>query len=95
MNLRKKYVSDSVTLLKAVSHPVRFSIILCLHENYNLTVTQLTDKLSIEQPVVSLHLGVLRNCNIIGVEKAGKKSIYSIYNHSVRQIVYMIYNSQK
>ena len=95
MNLQKNCIIDSASLLKAVGHPVRLSIILCLQENFNLTVTELTTKLSIDQPVVSLHLGILRKSGIICVEKVGKKSIYSILNHSVKQIVCMMYNSQK
>ena len=95
MNEHNKNIHDSAALLKAVGHPIRLNIILSLQDNYALTVSDLVDLLSIDQPVMSLHLGILRNCNIIKVEKVGKQSIYSISNHSIKQIVSVIYNAQK
>ena len=95
MNDHSKHIHDSAALLKAVGHPIRLSIILSLQDNYALTVSDLVDLLSIDQPVMSLHLGILRNCNIINAEKVGKQSIYSISNHSIKQIVSVIYNTQK
>lgn len=95
MNEHNKYIHDSAALLKAVGHPIRLSIILSLQDNHALTVSDLVDLLSIDQPVMSLHLGILRNCNIINAEKVGKQSIYSISNHSIKQIVSVIYNAQK
>ena len=95
MNEHNKYINDSAALLKAVGHPIRLSIILSLQDNHSLTVSDLVDLLLIDQPVMSLHLGILRNCNIIKAEKVGKKSIYSISNNSIKQIVSVIYNSQK
>jgi ArsR family transcriptional regulator len=95
VNEHNKYIHDSAALLKAVGHPIRLSIILSLQDNHALTVSDLVDLLSIDQPVMSLHLGILRNCNIINAEKVGKQSIYSISNHSIKQIVSVIYNTQK
>jgi ArsR family transcriptional regulator len=95
VNEHNKYIHDSAALLKAVGHPIRLSIILSLQDNHALTVSDLVDLLSIDQPVMSLHLGILRNCNIINAEKVGKQSIYSISNHSIKQIVSVIYNAQK
>jgi ArsR family transcriptional regulator len=95
VNEHNKYIHDSAALLKAVGHPIRLSIILSLQDNHALTVSDLVDLLSIDQPVMSLHLGILRNCNIINAEKLGKQSIYSISNHSIKQIVSVIYNTQK
>lgn len=95
MNEHNKYIHDSAALLKAVGHPIRLSIILSLQDNHALTVSDLVDLLSIDQPVMSLHLGILRNYNIINAEKVGKQSIYSISNHSIKQIVSVIYNAQK
>ena len=84
----------SSSLLKSVGHPIRVKIILTLADYTEMTVTELTQFLKIEQPVMSLHLAVLRNANIIIVRKQGKKSMYSILDSSVLQAVQIIYHSR-
>ena len=95
MNKYNKHINHSASLLKSVGHPIRLSIILCLSDYEHLTVTELSDLLSIDQPVMSLHLGVLRRCNVIKVEKVGKNSMYSTSNISIKQIVSIVCNAQK
>ena len=84
----------SSSILKSVGHPIRVKIILALADYTEMTVTELTQFLKIEQPVMSLHLAVLRNANIIIVKKQGKKSMYSILDRSVLQAVQIIYHSR-
>lgn len=84
----------SSSILKSVGHPIRVKIILALADYTEMTVTELTQFLKIEQPVMSLHLAVLRNANIIIVKKQGKKSMYSILDSSVLQAVQIIYHSR-
>ena len=84
----------SSSILKSVGHPIRVKIILALADYTEMTVTELTQFLKIEQPVMSLHLAVLRNANIIIVRKQGKKSMYSILDSSVLQAVQIIYHSR-
>ena len=84
----------SSSLLKSVGHPIRVKIILTLADHTEMTVTELTQFLKIEQPVMSLHLAVLRNANVIIVRKQGKKSMYSILDSSVLQAVQIIYHSR-
>ena len=87
-------IKQSASLLKAIGHPIRVEIILCLSQNRNLTVTELCNRLSIHQPILSLHLAVLRKQNVIKVKKEGKKSIYSILDISVKQITSIIYHTR-
>lgn len=84
----------SSSILKSVGHPIRVKIILALADYTEMSVTELTQFLKIEQPVMSLHLAVLRNANIIIVKKQGKKSMYSILDSSVLQAVQIIYHSR-
>ena len=88
-------IESSSTLLKSIGHPIRVNIILTLADQTEMTVTELTQFLKIEQPVMSLHLAVLRKANIIIVKKQGKKSMYSILDRSVQQAVQIIYHSRK
>tara|TARA_Y100000739_G_C20228747_1_gene293407 strand:- start:239 stop:532 length:294 start_codon:yes stop_codon:yes gene_type:complete len=93
--INKEYkINQTASLLKAIGHPIRVDIILCLSQNRNLTVTELCNNLNIHQPILSLHLGVLRKQRVITVKKAGKKSIYSISDNSVTQIINIIYHTR-
>ena len=88
-------IIQSAVLLKSIGHPIRVQIIIALSEKSVMTVTQLSDYLNIDQPVMSLHLAVLRNKHVIQVKKQGKKSLYSIADISVKQIINIIYHSRK
>ena len=93
--INKEYkIKQTASLLKAIGHPIRVKIILCLSRNRNMTVTELCNDLSIHQPILSLHLAVLRKQNVIKVKKQGKQSIYSISDISVKQIISLIYHTR-
>jgi len=85
----------SASLLKAIGHPIRVQIILTLANHGDMTVTELTENLQIDQPIVSLHLAVLRKSNVILATKKGKQSVYSILDCSVQQVVSIIYYTRK
>ncbi len=94
MTSNSQHIINSASILKSIGHPIRIQIIILLGQYTKMTVTQLSEKLDIEQPVMSLHLGVLRKKNIIQSIKEGKQSIYSINDVSVKQVVNMIYNTR-
>ena len=83
---------ESAALLKSIGHPIRIKIIRALTHHSSMTVTELSAYLSIDQPIMSLHLGVLRKCNVIKAIKSGKQSFYSISDISTKQIVNIAYH---
>ena len=91
----ENHIIKAAALLKSLGHPIRVSIIIALSEHSVMTVTQLSHYLHIDQPIMSLHLAVLRNQNTIQVKKEGKQSFYSIQDVSVKQIINIIYYSRK
>ena len=91
----KNQISKAAILLKSIGHPIRVSIIISLSQNSVMTVSQLSDHLDVDQPVMSLHLAILRNLKIIQVQKKGKQSLYSIKETSIKQAVNIVYHSIK
>ncbi|MBF25109.1 MAG: transcriptional regulator [Flavobacteriales bacterium] len=87
-------ISKTASLLKSLGHPIRLRIIIALSRNTSMTVTDIIYDLSIDQPIISLHLSILRKNNVIKVKKEGKKSFYSIHDKSVKQIVNIAYHSR-
>ncbi len=95
MENKQDSILAAAKLLKSIGHPIRVKIIIALSQNGSMTVTKISNYLSIHQPVISLHLAVLRKQNVITVKRDGKKSYYSIEDISVKQIVNIAYNSRK
>lgn len=93
MQNNQDHIIQSASILKAIGHPIRIKIIIALAQKNKMTVTELFEELHIDQPVMSLHLAILRKKNIIQSVKKGKKSYYSISNNSVKQIVTIAYHS--
>ena len=93
MKKDKNYIIKAAALLKSIGHPIRVLIIIALSQTNSMTVNSLSHKLNIEQPVMSLHLAILRKQSIIKVKRNGKQSDYSIANISVQQIINIAYHS--
>ena len=80
------------SLLKAIAHPIRIKVVRLIFENQSLSVSEIHTHLNIDQPVISLHLGILKKHGVINSKKDGKNSYYYIVNRSVIQIIEIISN---
>ena len=93
MKKDKNFIVKSAALLKSIGHPIRVQIMIALSQKTSMTVNSLSQQLNIDQPVMSLHLAILRKKSIIKVKRNGKQSEYSISNISVKQIINIAYHS--
>ena len=73
-------------MLKAIAHPVRISIIGCLEEGQRLTVTEIHNKLGLEQATTSHHLGILRDKGVLSSKREGK-NIYYFLRHDTLKVL--------
>ncbi|MEI7723688.1 MAG: metalloregulator ArsR/SmtB family transcription factor [Bacteroidota bacterium] len=64
--------------LRAMAHPMRIAIIDLLSENKKLTVTEIYERLSIEQASASHHLNILKNKGLLESKRDGKMILYSL-----------------
>ena len=62
---------------RALAHPVRIRLVEVLRQG-GRTVQELQDTLSLDQPIVSQQLAVLRNQGIVTAEKLGPSVRYSL-----------------
>ena len=88
MSSKSQYTAN---VLKAIGHPIRVDIIRKIYEHQILSVGAIQDLLNIPQPVISLHLAILKKIGIIKSNKEGKKSFYFIKNNSVTQVIEILY----
>jgi DNA-binding transcriptional ArsR family regulator len=73
-------------VLRALSHTLRRQMLITIHENKRLTVTQLYVKLRIEQSVASQHLTILRKAGIVSTERVGKHIFYTINSSRIEEV---------
>ena len=77
-------------MLKAIAHPARVAImyLLCNSSEKRLTVKCIYNELKMAQPVISRHLGILKNSGLIEREVENSKIYYRLQekNKNVRHI---------
>jgi DNA-binding transcriptional ArsR family regulator len=75
------------SLLKCICDETRFEILELLQENEELCVKDFVEKLEKDQPLVSHHLKTLKKCGIVKSRDEGKKSIYTISNNQLLDLI--------
>lgn len=74
---RTATIQDYVPLFRALCHPTRAQIIEFLLSGERC-VCEMTGPLDLSQPLVSHHLGLLREAGIVNVRDEGARTYYSI-----------------
>lgn len=82
----KKLETASDTL-KAIAHPIRISIVGLLNDDNEMSVTEIYERLNIEQAVASHHLAILKNKNVLVVNRVGKNCFYKLKYPQLSQII--------
>ena len=72
------FLEKATETLRAVAHPLRFSIIELLRRNGPQNVKDLQEALEVQQPVVSHHLRIMRDRGVVDVERRGQNSRYQL-----------------
>lgn len=62
----------------AIAEPTRRNILELLAENGQLSASDIYDNFDVSSPAISQHLKVLRDANLVQVEKKAQQRIYSI-----------------
>ncbi len=87
----QEQLEHSAQILKAMAHPIRVAI-MALIEGEKMNVTQIYEKLGLEQSVVSHHLGILRDKGVLLSERDGKNVYYSYKNDLLSSVIECITN---
>ncbi len=78
-------------ILKVIAHPIRIGIIHLLSEEDQLSVTQIYKYLKIEQATASHHLRILKDKQIVCVQRNGKSAFYSLNCKEIGNIVNLMF----
>lgn len=75
--------------MKACSHSLRFRILYII-ENDDVCVSDLCEYLHQSQPVISQHLAVLREREIVKAKVVGNKRFYSVIDPLVKDLLSIV-----
>ncbi len=95
MNIDIKKLESAAETLKAIAHPIRISIVGLLDKDNELSVTEIYESLKIEQAVASHHLSILKNKDVLIVNRVGKNCFYKLKHPQLSQIITCIETCQK
>ncbi len=85
-----QFLEEATETLRAIAHPIRISILELLSQSEKMSVTEIYEKLKIEQAVASHHLRILKNKKVVTVLRDGKNSFYSLTNPEYFSIVQIL-----
>lgn len=85
--LSTEQLNTASSILKAIAHPIRISILNFLEGGKKLTVTEIHQLLNIEQSTTSHHLGILKDKGVLSSKRDGKNTYYFLKHNSLSHVV--------
>ena len=90
MNLKElnpEQLEKAAGMLKAIAHPMRISILSYLEDGRKMTVTEIHNKLNIEQSTTSHHLGILKDKGVLASKREGKNTYYYLKHNTLSLVI--------
>lgn len=85
--LQLEKLEIAASMLRAMAHPMRIAVIDLLTVNKRLTVTEIYERLGIEQASASHHLNILKNKGLLESKREGKMIFYSLKHNRLTEII--------
>ena len=82
--LSPENLEKAASMLRAIAHPIRISIIGCLESGERRTVTDIHKQLGIEQSTASHHLGILKDRGVLSSKREGKNTWYFLKHDNLK-----------
>ena len=86
-DLKPETLAKAASMLKAIAHPVRISIIRFLEHGKKKTVTEIHTNLGIEQAMASHHLVILKDRGVLASKREGKNTWYFLKHESLSYLL--------
>ncbi len=80
-------LEEAASRLKALAHPARIAIVEILEQYKQLSVSEITEKIKLDQASTSHHLQILRNKGFIISKSEGKSRIYQLKISSISKLL--------
>lgn len=86
LSLEPIITKKAALVIRAVNHKLRQNILRLIQKKDKITVTEIYQKLGLEQSVASQQLAILRRAGFVDTERDGKFIYYSINERRLRQV---------
>ncbi|MCK9613211.1 MAG: metalloregulator ArsR/SmtB family transcription factor [Bacteroidales bacterium] len=80
-------LDNAANKLRALAHPMRVAILEMLYDKKRMNVTEIYNRLGIQQASASHHLGILKNKKVVESRRQGKKTFYSINETEMLKVI--------
>lgn len=80
-------IQQAAEVLKTIGHPVRLEILELLDESGEQNVTAIYEALGLDQPIVSQHLGLMRDKGIVASRRDGVNVFYRVHDEKVTRVL--------
>lgn len=85
--LNPESLEKAASMLRAIAHPIRISIIGVLEDGKKHTVTEIYNQIGIEQSIASHHLGILKDKGVLSSKREGKNTWYFLKHENLTTIL--------
>lgn len=82
----RKTVPGRQELFYALADPTRRSIVELLAMHGQMSATEIYGNFSVSHPAISQHLGVMRQADLVSVEKDAQRHLYSLNLKAMREL---------
>jgi len=79
-------------MLKAIAHPMRIAILSLLESEEKMSVSEIHQKLGIEQSSTSHHLGILKDKGVLVSKREGKNTFYALKHENFAKVIECVGN---
>jgi DNA-binding transcriptional ArsR family regulator len=79
-------LKKAALILRAINHPLRQQMLQLIHQNKQITVTSIYEKLRLEQSVASQHLALLRTAGFVNTARDARFIYYSVNYDRIEQL---------
>lgn len=87
LNLTTEKMEQVAFILKATAHPTRIAIVQLLAGQQSLSVTDISEKLNVEQSLLSHHLSGMKLKGILSSHREGKNIYYALKMREVIDVI--------
>lgn len=78
LQIQSILLRKAIHAIRAVNHELRMQMLQHMHQNERITVSELYERLNLQQSVASQHLAILRREGFVLTKRAGKHIYYSV-----------------
>ncbi len=90
MSTKQTMVNPAALFFQALANPTRMQILHLLRDKGSMSVSQICERLGLEQTHVSHNLKCLTFCGLVVSVREGKSRIYSINDETVNPLLSIV-----